>query len=94
MERNPNMRFDEKREFSSTEESILKFFIEKGDETINFDTLEEAKSKVDEINAKYGDISFVAEDRGKFSVKFNEAHLGAGFKKEKIEEESEVEKSV
>ncbi|MEZ4114384.1 MAG: hypothetical protein R3B65_03010 [Candidatus Paceibacterota bacterium] len=76
MERNPNMRFDEKREFSSTEESI---FIEKGDETINFDTLEEAKSNVDEINAKYGDISFVAEDRGKFSVKFNEAHSGSWF---------------
>lgn len=69
-----------KREFNPQEEAIQKYFVEKGGEKLSFNTPEEAKSKVEEINAEYGDIAFVAEDRGAFAVKLKGSHLGEGFK--------------
>lgn len=75
----------QKREFTPTEEAITKFFIEKDVKNLNYKTPEEAKAYVDEINAEYGDISFVAEDRGGFSVKFRASHLGEGFEEYKPE---------
>lgn len=71
----------EKRVLNEKEEAVMRFFEETEIEKLSFDTEEEAELKVNEINAKYGDIAFVAEDRGKFSVKFNVSHLGEGFKK-------------
>ncbi len=71
----------EKRVLNEKEEAVLRFFEETEIDKLSFDTEEEAKDRVDMINAKYGEIAFVAEDRGKFSVKFNVSHLGEGFKK-------------
>ncbi|MEZ4210925.1 MAG: hypothetical protein R3B39_01345 [Candidatus Paceibacterota bacterium] len=81
MENNPELKFNAKRELTEKEEAVMRFFEETEIEKLSFDTEEEAKDRVDMINAKYGNIAFVAEDRGKFSVKFNVSHLGEGFKK-------------
>ncbi len=81
MENTPNLQFNEKREFTSKEDAIQKFFLENEIDKLTFDTREEAQSHVDKINREYGDISFVAEDRGGFAVKFENSHLGEGFKK-------------
>ncbi|MDQ5901605.1 MAG: hypothetical protein QG580_320 [Patescibacteria group bacterium] len=60
-------------------EAITKFFTENDIDKLTFDTEAEAKAHVDMINSKYGSISFVAEDRGGFAVKFEASHLGEGF---------------
>lgn len=67
-------------------EAITKFFSENEIDKLTFDTQAEAKAHVDMINAKYGDIAFVAEDRGGFAVKFKASHIGAGFEEYKPEE--------
>jgi hypothetical protein len=85
-----NSNNEELRTLNETEASIKRFFSERGDDKLNFDTAEEAKSKADEINAEYGDISFVAEDRGAFAVKFKNSHLGGAFEEYK---DGEGEKS-
>lgn len=69
----------EKRQFTSTEEAVQKFFMENEIDKLSFDTEEEAQNHVNFINKKYGDIAFVVEDRGLFSVKFKVDHLGKGF---------------
>ncbi len=71
----------EKREFTPTEDAIQKFFAETEIDKLTFNTQEEAEAHVNKINREYGDISFVAEDRGGFAVKFKAEHLGEGFKK-------------
>ncbi len=80
-----NSNNEELRTLNETEASIKRFFLERGDDKLNFDTPEEAKFKSEEINAEYGDISFVAEDRGAFAVKFKNSHLGGGFEEYKPE---------
>lgn len=76
-------------------EAITKFFSENEIDKLTFDTQAEAKAHVDMINAKYGDIAFVAEDRGGFAVKFKAVWLGEGFeeyKPEKNDNESDLGK--
>ncbi len=86
METTPNLEFNKKREFTPTEDAIARFFAENEIDKLNFSTPEEAKAHVDMINGKYGNISFVAEDRGGFSIKFRRSHLGDGFEEYKPEE--------
>lgn len=80
MENTPDLQFNNKREFNSKEDAIQKFFAENEIDKLTFDTQEEAQADVDKINREYGDIAFVAEDRGGFAVKFEHPHLGEGFK--------------
>lgn len=76
----------QKREFTPTEDAVARFFTEKDIKSLNYSTAEKAKAYVDEINAEYGDISFVAEDRGGFAVKFKALGLGEGFEEYKPKE--------
>ncbi|MDQ5883277.1 MAG: hypothetical protein QG654_190 [Patescibacteria group bacterium] len=99
MESKPTSNLNEKREFTSKEEAIQKFFIENEIDKLTFSTQKEAESKVEEINSEYGDISFVAEDRGGFAIKFRDSHLGEGFEEYKSEEKggeqnSDIEKAA
>ena len=94
METTPNLEFNKKREFTPTEDAIARFFAENEIDKLNFSTPEEAKARVDMINAKYGEISFVAEDRGGFAVKFKTSHLGEGFAENKSEQNSDLEKAA
>lgn len=73
----------EKPKVESTEERVIRYHSEQDPENLLFKTAEEAKLKVDEINGKYGDISFVAQDRGEFAVKFRMLHMGEGFQEYK-----------
>lgn len=75
-------------------EAITKFFIENEIDKLTFNTPEEAKAHVDMINSKYGNIAFVAEDRGGFAVKFEASHLGEGFLNDKDLGGSDLEKAA
>lgn len=73
------------------QDQVRKYFEEHDIDTFktDFDTYEEAQAKSEEINSGYGAISFVAEDRGKFSVKFRLHHLGQGFEEYKPAEQDD-----
>ena len=61
------------------QDAILRFFEETEIDKLHFDTRGEAEAHVNMVNEKYGDIAFVAEDRGKFSVRFKAQQIGEGF---------------
>jgi hypothetical protein len=94
MESIPNNNQSEKRVFASKQDAIVAFFAENEIDKLTFDTPTEAQAHVDMINNKYGDIAFVAEDRGGFAVKFREHHLGDGLSEYKGEGESDIEKAA
>lgn len=62
------------------ERKILEFAVtEDFEQNFLFATMDEALAKSKEINDKYGDISFVVEDRGQFAVKFDMELFGKDF---------------
>lgn len=76
----PNEKEKKILEFAATEDFEQNFL---------FATIEEALAKSKEINERYGDISFVVEDRGQFAVKFDMEVFGKDFpNKFKPEEDS------
>jgi hypothetical protein len=79
MELTPNLKPKQEMTDEQRKEALAKFFSETEIDQLTFSTQEEAKAHVDMVNAKYGDISFVEEDRGGFTVKFRGSHLGEGF---------------
>jgi hypothetical protein len=83
----------QKKQFRYREDAITAFFAENEIDKLNFITPEEAKLHVDLINKEYGNIAFVAEDRGGFAVKFKTSHLGEGFEEYKPEEKMSEQNS-
>lgn len=83
-----NMNMNEQPQNFNVESAIQKYLKENDVNNLVFSTPAEASEEVKKINEKYGNISFVSEDRGGYAVKFRAEHVGEGFHEYKGESEA------